>query len=60
MAEKDLVLRGAGSFLGTQQSGENKFLMVMLAHPKLNGSIKKDIDEIFKDDKRLKRYRTVR
>lgn len=60
IAEEDLILRGAGSFLGTQQSGDNKFLMLMIAHPKLNESIKKDVDEIFKDEKRFKRYRAVR
>lgn len=60
IAEEDLILRGAGSFLGTQQSGDNKFLMLMLAHPKLNESIKKDVDEIFNDDKRFRRYKLVR
>lgn len=60
IAKEDLILRGAGSFLGTQQSGDNKFLMLLLAHPKLNESIKKDVDEIFKDPSRFRRYRIVR
>ena len=34
--------------------------MLMLAHPKLNESIKKDVDEIFKDPSRFRRYRIVR
>lgn len=56
IAEEDLKLRGAGSFLGTEQSGENKYLMLIMANPKLNEYIKKDIDEIFKNEDRKKRY----
>ena len=56
IAEEDLKLRGAGSFLGTEQSGENKYLMLIIANPKLNEYIKKDIDEIFKSEDRKKRY----
>ena len=43
-------------FLGTEQSGENKYLMLIMANPKLNEYIKKDIDEIFKNEDRKKRY----
>jgi len=60
IAEHDLLLRGAGSFLGTQQSGDNKLLMLMLANKDLNESIKKDVDEIYQDEKRLKRYRSIK
>lgn len=56
IAEEDLKMRGAGSFLGTEQSGENKYLMLIMANPKLNEYIKKDIDEIFKSEDRKKRY----
>lgn len=56
IAEEDLKLRGAGSFLGTEQFGENKYLMLIMANPKLNEYIKKDIDEIFKSEDRKKRY----
>lgn len=56
IAEEDLKLRGAGSFLGTEQSGENKYLMLIMANPKLNEYIKKDIDEIFNSEDRKKRY----
>ena len=59
IAKEDLKLRGAGSFLGTAQSGENKYLMLMLGNEELNASIKKDIDEIFKDTSRLKRYKAI-
>lgn len=33
IAEEDLKLRGAGDFLGTQQSGDNKYVSLMLANP---------------------------
>lgn len=33
IAEADLKLRGAGDFLGTQQSGDNKYMALMLAYP---------------------------
>lgn len=56
IAEEDLRLRGAGSFLGTEQSGNNKYLMLILANKKLNEYIKKDIDKIFQDKSRMNRY----
>ena len=33
IAEADLAQRGAGDLLGTQQSGENKYVTLMIAHP---------------------------
>lgn len=60
IAEEDLKLRGAGSFLGTQQSGDNKYLMLLLANKDLNKQIKKDIDEIFNNQNRLRRYREIK
>lgn len=33
IAKEDLRLRGAGDFIGTRQSGENKMLALMLAYP---------------------------
>lgn len=59
IAQEDLRLRGAGSFLGTEQSGSNKYLMLIMAHQELNMRIKEDIDEIFADEKRLKKYRNI-
>lgn len=59
IAEQDLLLRGSGSFLGTQQSGENKFLMLMLSKPKLNSFIKTDINDIFSDSSRLNKYKNL-
>jgi len=56
IAEEDLRLRGSGSFLGTAQSGDNKYLMLILANQKLNNFIKQDIDKIYEDATRLDRY----
>lgn len=33
IAEEDLRLRGAGDFIGTAQSGDNKYMNLMLAYP---------------------------
>ncbi len=33
IAEADLAIRGAGDFIGTRQSGENKYLTLMIAYP---------------------------
>ena len=33
IAEEDLRLRGAGDFIGTKQSGDNKYMALMLAYP---------------------------
>lgn len=56
IAKQDLMLRGAGDFIGTSQSGDNKYLMLMLGNPELNKSIKDDVVSIFKDSKRLNKY----
>lgn len=56
IAKEDLKLRGSGDFIGTAQSGNNKYLMLMLSNPELNQSIKEDIDLILKEEKRFKRY----
>lgn len=59
IAKEDLKLRGAGSFLGTEQSGNNKYLMLVMANQQLNAEIKADVDAIFADSERLKRYRNI-
>ena len=46
IARHDLVIRGVGEFLGTQQTGKNKYVMLMLGNDKLNTEIRKDIDSI--------------
>lgn len=46
IAKFDLKLRGAGDFLGTKQSGDNKYIMLMLSHQALFNKIRKEIKEI--------------
>lgn len=53
---KDLEMRGTGDFIGTTQSGDNKYVSLMLSKPELNKSIKEDIKEILKDDGRRAWY----
>lgn len=56
VAKEDLRLRGAGSLLGEQQSGDNRYIQLMLSHRDLNQQIRETIKEILADDKRKKRY----
>lgn len=56
IAQKDLELRGTGDFIGTSQSGENKYVMLMLANPDLNAKIKESIKSIFDDKERKALY----
>lgn len=56
VAKLDLQLRGCGHYLGTDQSGDNQILMIVLANEKLNTEIINEIDAIFKDEKRMKKY----
>lgn len=56
IAKEDLLMRGAGSFLGTQQSGTNKYLSLILSNQRLNEYIKKDIKDIFENKDRYDKY----
>ena len=56
IAEEDLRIRGAGDFVGTAQSGFNKYVMLMMAYPKLNALIKEDIKKIYKDKNLVLNY----
>lgn len=56
IAEVDLRLRGAGDFIGTKQSGENKYVMLMLSNPKLFNDIQEEVKDIFEDKKRFMHY----
>ena len=46
VAREDLRLRGAGSLLGDEQSGSNRYIQLILAHDKLNGQIRDEIRSI--------------
>lgn len=40
IAEEDLRIRGAGDFLGTTQSGDNKYVSIMMANKEWYESLK--------------------
>lgn len=56
VAKCDLKMRGCGHYLGTDQSGNNPILMFVLDNEKLNEEITEEINAIFADEKRRKRY----
>lgn len=64
IAEADLKLRGAGDFLGTQQSGENKYVSLMIANPdmyqKCKGYAKELIQRGFKCCKMMQQIKSER
>lgn len=57
IAEKDLEIRGAGNFIGTQQSGSNKYVMLMMANQKFHLQIKQEVKNIFNNEVRYNRYK---
>lgn len=59
IAHQDMLLRGAGDYLGTSQSGSNKDVMLMLAEPDLYREIGKVNDEIFADPARFAKYKYI-
>lgn len=56
IALKDLELRGAGDFIGTRQSGHEKNIMLMLAHPELYKQTNALTKKICQDSKAITRY----
>lgn len=46
IAKEDLRIRGAGEFIGTKQSGENRLLALMLAYPEKYDEAKKAAAEL--------------
>lgn len=46
IAEADLRIRGAGDFLGTEQSGWNRYMTLMMAYPAEYEEAKKDAKEL--------------
>lgn len=51
IAEADLAIRGAGDVLGTKQSGENRYMTLMLAFPERYREAQKDACDIL--DKKM-------
>lgn len=56
IAKEDLKNRGAGDFIGTTQSGDNKYINLMLAYPKINEQIKNSVIEIHNDNEQISKY----
>lgn len=56
IAKRDLELRGPGDFIGIKQSGQNKYVMLMLAYPTLYEKISKLNDQIYADPLWYARY----
>lgn len=56
IAEVDLKLRGAGDFIGTKQSGDNKYIMLMLSNPKLFSEIRNEIKVILQNEELRMHY----
>lgn len=46
IAEEDLRLRGAGDFIGTKQSGDDKYISLMLSYPDLYKESRKVASEL--------------
>ncbi|PES55292.1 ATP-dependent DNA helicase RecG [Bacillus cereus] len=57
IAEKDLELRGTGDFIGTSQSGQDKYVMLMLGNTDLNESIRNEVKDILKNPIRTAFYK---
>lgn len=56
IAQEDLKFRGSGDFIGTKQSGQNKYIITMLANQELNTRISEEVKLINSDPKRKDLY----
>lgn len=56
IAKYDLKMRGAGNFVGTKQSGTDKYVMLMLSHPELYEKISKLNDKIYNNQSLFEQY----
>ena len=59
IAQKDLELRGAGDFIGTAQTGENKYFNEMMRYPKFNKHIRDLVETIYEDEDRKEYYQDL-
>ncbi|MBP1309276.1 ATP-dependent DNA helicase RecG [Paenibacillus sp. 1182] len=57
IAKRDLELRGTGDFIGTKQSGDNKYVMLMMANMDLYLRVKEEVRAIHNDPRRLSFYK---
>ena len=59
IAKQDLLLRGAGDYIGTQQTGNNKNVMLMMSEPELYKQISELNDEIYGNSPLLAKYKYI-
>ena len=57
IAKQDLLMRGTGDFIGTQQTGNNKSVMLMLAEPQLYKEISKLNDDIYANKEKFEMFK---
>lgn len=57
IAKQDLLMRGTGDFIGTQQTGNNRSVMLMLAEPELYERINKLNNEIYSNKEKFAMYK---
>lgn len=59
IAKQDLLLRGPGDYIGTEQTGSNKDVMLMLAEPDLYKKISDLNDKIYNEPALFARYKYI-
>lgn len=59
IARRDFELRGPGDFIGKKQSGQNKFLLLMMENELLYNQINNVNNAIFNDPKRYEHYKFI-
>lgn len=57
IARKDFEIRGPGDFIGKKQSGQNKYLLLMMDHELLYSQINNINNKIFNDPVRYNHYK---
>lgn len=57
ISKEDLKMRGVGDFIGTKQSGKNKYVMLMLAYPNFYEKIAKLNDRIYSNPTLFNKYK---
>ena len=56
IAQADLAIRGAGDFIGTKQTGDNKYVMQMLSYPNKFKQVQGLIDRLWDDPVKSRKY----